>query len=187
MKKEIEHGAWLQKGGDTDNSIGKSTFFEKALKTLDEILQIPFYPFLLLIDLIDLLFPDKAKNIIILGTKRSGKSTLWKGLGGIQSVRANTRLEPIRSFVITRKDGSKVTISETYDIGGEEENVKDYSRIIKEEPFIYYLVNSNEVSDPTTMKQVRSNLVKIEKVLKEKGIEKFGFKYILTCFYDFVG
>ena len=155
-----------------------ASLFRKTLDVLETIIAIPFVPFLLLIGLF---LPNEANSIVILGTKRSGKSTLWKGLGGIETVKANTSIEPVKSFDIVRKDGSKVTVSETYDIGGEDELVANYGLIIKEDTFIYYLVDSNEVTVPSKMTRIRSDLVKIDKVVKEKGIEEdFGFKFILT-------
>lgn len=160
-----------------------ASLFRKTLDVLETIIAIPFVPFLLLIGLF---LPNEANSIVILGTKRSGKSTLWKGLGGIETVKANTSIEPVKSFDIVRKDGSKVTVSETYDIGGEDELVANYGLIIKEDTFIYYLVDSNEVTVPSKMTRIRSDLVKIDKVVKEKGIEEdFGFKFILTHFYDY--
>ena len=158
-------------------------FFKKTLDVLETIIAIPFVPLLLVIGLF---MADKANSIVILGTKRSGKSTLWKGLGGIEQVKANTAFEPVNSFVITRKDGSKVSVSETYDVGGEEYFVANYGTMIKEGSFIYYLVDSNEVTSPSKMTRIRSDLVKIDKVVKEKGIEdNFGFKFVLTHFLDY--
>lgn len=157
-------------------------FFKKALEFLTEVIAIPFIPFLLLIGL---LLPKKAKSIVILGTKRAGKTTLWEGLGGIETIRANTSVEPIQSFEITRSDGTKVTISETYDIGGEDDFVGEYGRIIKDGTFIYYLVDSNEIRSSATMARIRSDLVKFDKVAKEKSIKNLGFRFILTHYYDY--
>ncbi len=161
-----------------------SKFFKQALDVLETIIAVPFIPFLLLIGLF---LPDKASYIVILGPKRSGKSNLWKDLGGIEEVKANTGYEPIQSFEIKRSNGTTVKISETADIGGEDEFVGDYyDRLIKEDTFIYYLVDSNDVTVPSKMQRVRSDLLKIDKTVKEKGIkEKVGFKFILTHYYDY--
>lgn len=161
-----------------------TSFFKKALKVLGIIIEIPLFP---LAFLIGIFLPDKATDIIILGPKRSGKSTLWKGLGGIEKVIPSTQYEPINSFDITRPNGSVVKISASADIGGEDEYVGDYyGQLIKEGTFIYYLVDSNDVSIPSKMQRVRSDLVKIDQVVKEKDIkEKIGFKFILTNFYDY--
>ncbi len=149
------------------------------------ILSIPFLPLVLLIGLF---LPDDAKNIAILGPKRAGKSTLWLGLGGVKEYRPNTQgIEHISSFTITRADGTPVEISETYDIGGEDEFVSNYGMLLKEETFIYYLVDANKVSSPEYMARVRSDLVKIDKTVKQKQIpeDKIGFKFILTHYYDY--
>ncbi|MCR5325440.1 MAG: hypothetical protein K6E37_01670 [Bacteroidales bacterium] len=161
-----------------------ASFFRKALDVLETIITIPFFPILFLIGLF---LPDKANSIVILGTKYSGKTTLWKELGGIEEVRPNTNWEPVQSFEINRSNGTKVKISETADIGGEDWAVGDYyGRLIKEDTFIYYLVDSNDVSLSSKMQRVRSDLIKIDKIVKEKGIkERIGFKFILTHFYDY--
>lgn len=134
-----------------------------------------------------LLLPNKAKSIVIIGPKRSGKTTLWKMLGGKENILANTGVELIPSFEITRQDGTKVKIQETSDIGGEDEMVGDfYAKLIKEGTFIYYLVSSTDVLTPSTMKRVRSDLLKIDTIAKEKKIEEsIGLKFILTNFYDY--
>lgn len=162
-----------------------SSFFRNALDVLETIIAIPLIPIILLIDMF---LPDKANSIVLLGTKCSGKSTLWKELGGIEEVRANTNWEPVQSFEITRSNGTKVKISETADIGGEDFVVGDYyGRLIKEDTFIYYLVDSNDVSSSSKMQRVRSDLIKINKIINEKGIEEnIGFKFILTHFYDYM-
>lgn len=149
-----------------------------------DIISIPFWPLFLLIGL---LIPDKAKNIIILGTKEAGKTTLWLGLGGIKEYKPNTLVEPIQSFTITRADGTQVVISETKDIGGEDWNVPNYDELIKEETFIYYLVNSNKITFHDYMVRVRSDLLKINKTMKDKGIpeDTIGFKFLLTHYYDY--
>lgn len=159
-----------------------ANFFKKALEFIEEVLTIPFIPLLLLIGL---LLPNKAKSIVILGPKRSGKSTLWQGLGGVETVRVNTQMEPIQSFEITRSNGTKVKISETYDVGGEDYFVGEYGHLIKDGTFIYYLVDSNTICSSATMARVRSDLVKFDKVAKEKSIKNLGFKYILTHYYDY--
>lgn len=159
-------------------------FFGKVFEAL--LITISFPVVLILLFLFGLL-PDKANNVVIVGTKRSGKTTLWKDLGGIKTVKPNTSTDRIESFVVTRKNGTKVTVSETYDMGGENEYVASYGSIIdKDDTFIYYLVDSNEVKDPSKMTRIRSDLLKIDKIVKEKGFEKIGFKFILTHFYDYV-
>lgn len=158
-----------------------ANFFKKALEFIEEVFTIPFIPLLLLIGL---LLPNKAKSIVILGPKRSGKSTLWQGLGGVETV-INTQMEPIQSFEITRSNGTKVKISETYDIGGEDYLVGEYGRLIKDGTFIYYLVDSNTICSSATMARIRSDLVKFDKVAKEKSIKNLGFKFILTHYYDY--
>lgn len=148
------------------------------------IIGIPFAPLFLLIGLF---VPDKAKSIIILGTKEAGKTTLWLGLGGIKEYQPNTQVEPIQSFTITRADGTTVVISETYDIGGEDEFVPNYDKLIKEETFIYYLVNSNKITFHDYMTRIRSDLLRINKSVKDKGIpeDKIGIKFLLTHYYDY--
>ena len=149
------------------------------------VLIAPIAPFLLLISCF---LPDEAKNIAILGPKRAGKSTLWLGLGGVNEYIPNTPgIEPIKSFSITRADGTTVVISDSYDIGGEDEYVSNYGMLIDKGTFIYYLVDANKVSSPEYMTRVRSDLVRIDKTVKEKKIsdDELGFKFILTNYYDY--
>lgn len=152
-----------------------------------DISLVSLFPLFPIFFLIGLFFPDKAKNIIILGTKEAGKTTLWLGLGGIKEYLPNTHLEPIQSFTITRADGTTVVISETYDVGGEDEFVCNYDKLIKEETFIYYLVNANKITFHDYMTRVRSDLLKINKTAKDKNIpdDKIGVKFLLTHYYDY--
>ncbi|MBR5174801.1 MAG: hypothetical protein IKW89_02595 [Bacteroidales bacterium] len=146
------------------------------------------YPFgSLLYIIIGLLFPSKAKSIAIIGTKWAGKTTLWKGLGGIKEYKPNTQVEPIQSFTITRANGTTVVISHTYDIGGEDDYVCEYEKLIKEDTFIYYLVDANRITLHDYLVRVRSDLVKIDKIVKSKKIpeDKLGFKFIITHYYDY--
>lgn len=138
--------------------------------------------------------PRKAAKLAVLGPKDSGKSTLWKALGGITEAKPNTLYEPVPSFVMTRVDGTKVRITETHDIGGDDDGMAGlyslYENLIDEGTFIYYMVplieaESKKVSFPKIMTRVRSDLLKISKVVTEKQIKKFGLKFLLTHLYDF--
>jgi energy-coupling factor transporter ATP-binding protein EcfA2 len=142
------------------------------------IIGVPFWPLFLIISL----FVSDAKSIVILGHKNSGKSTLWEALGGIPEAKPNTPVDKIQSFEITRSDGSVVEVSETMDIGGEDEYVPLYESLIKEGSFIYYLVDANRLEEEDLIRRVRSDLTKINNVVKKKGISKdsIGIKFLLT-------
>lgn len=129
--------------------------------------------------------PSKTANLVILGTKGTGKTTLWKGLGGLSVVKSNTTIEPVRSFKFVRTNGTEVKVSSTYDIGGEVDFVAYYGDLIINDCFVYYLVDSTKVRDKDYMVRIRSDIRKLNKVLNDKGITKFGIKFLLTHFYKY--
>lgn len=155
----------------------------KWYEILAIIICVPFWPIVILLSL----FASDAKSIVILGHKNSGKSTLWEALGGIPEAKPNTSVDKIQSFEITRSDGSVVVISETMDIGGEDEYVPLYESLIKEGSFIYYLVDATRLEEEDLIRRVRSDLTKINNVVKNKGISKdsLGIKFLLTHYDNY--
>ena len=134
----------------------------------------------------NIFLPTKSAYIVILGTKRAGKSTLWKGLGGIKEVKANTGFgEPVGTFKFKRANGTTVRILDATDIGGEDDKVPMFGRLLKEGCYIYYLVDSNDVSSPSGMKRVRSDILRLSNDIKNKQIRNFGIKFLLTHFYEY--
>lgn len=143
------------------------------------------------------IFPN-VKKIAIVGMKGSGKSTLWKGLGGKgdKEVSANTSQETIHEFKYKKQDGTIVTIASTKDIGGENDYVCIYDELITEDCLIFYLADTNGIFDdpPVPSPQdtplvysgrVRSDLTKIDKCLNNKSEDKFRIEVLLTHFGSF--
>lgn len=162
-----------------------------AKKTFDNSIKwwdILFPPTLLLKLLKILLSPKKATSIAILGMKGSGKSTLWKGLGGVKDVKINTKYERIPSFTLVRDDGSTVVINETRDIGGEDSYVKYYSELITPNCFVYYVADATKIQEYQYYRRIRSDLRKIDDVLRKKSItpDQFGFKILLSHYDEFM-
>lgn len=147
-----------------------------------------FFPPSLLWKLLkNLLSPTKATSIAVLGMKGSGKSTLWKGLGGVKAVKNDTRVEKIPSFTLVREDGSSVVINETIDIGGEDSYVKYYDELVTPNCFVYYVADANRIQDYQYYRKIRSDLRKIDSVLQKKAItpEQFGFKILLSHYDEY--
>ena len=148
-----------------------------------------FFPPSLLLKLLRLLLsPTKATSIAVLGMKASGKSTLWKGLGGLKVVKKNgTLLDRIPSFTLVRDDGSSVVINETIDIGGEDSYVKYYDELITPNSFVYYLADATKIQEYHYYRRIRSDLRKIDSVLQKKSItpDQFGFKILLSHYDEF--
>ena len=143
-----------------------------------------FPPSLLLKLLRILLTPKKATSIAVLGMKSAGKTTLWKGLGGVKKVE-ETKMKTIPSFTMVRDDGSTVVINESIDIGGEPGYVKQYDQLIVPDCYIYYVADATKIQDYQYYRRIRSDLRKIDSVLQKKEItpNHIGFK-ILLSHYD---
>lgn len=124
---------------------------------------------------------DKTTNVIILGSKGSGKTTLWLQLQDKftdkESVK-NTDQEIIESFSIN-VDKKSVKVSSTKDFGGDDFWVEYYNEIINTDgTFIYFLVDLLRVEE--TKEEVRARLVKIVNVIREKGLKDCGCKILAT-------
>ena len=98
-----------------------------------------------------------TKSIVILGTKASGKTTLWNRLKGYKFSGEHkvTALDKVEKFII-EKEGKAVEIESTKDIGGDW--VSEYDGIIKKGTFILFLVNATDYIDKVDTKAVRSRI-----------------------------
>lgn len=147
-----------------------------------------FFPPSLLLKLLRLfLTPKKATSIAVLGMKGSGKSTLWKGLGGLKAVKIDTRIDKIPSFTLVRDDGSSVVINETIDIGGEDSYVRYYDELVTSNCFVYYVADATKIQEYQYYRKIRSDLRKIDSVLQKKAItpDQFGFKILLSHYDEY--
>ncbi len=154
-----------------------------------------------------LLPAKKAKNIVILGMKGAGKTTLWHGLGGIETVKMNTQVEEITPFIFKRENGRRVKVVREvgesdnkktrgkkkkieiggFDIGGEDSYVPRYDVLIVRDSFVYYIVDATKILEYQYRRRMRSDFRKIDSVVtddkKKIGEDHFGFK-ILLSHYD---
>jgi GTPase SAR1 family protein len=127
---------------------------------------------------------EDTKNVVILGPKASGKTTLWNQLRGLKTPNSheNTSKEEIKSFSIKTKTGIERKISTSYDIGGGDQWVADYDKLIKEnKTFILFLIDLTNAEGKKS--EVRARLLKIFKIIEDKKLEDCGIK-ILGTFHD---
>lgn len=125
---------------------------------------------------------SKTKHIIILGSKGSGKTTLWNLLQNkiTEKEPLPTDKEPIESFKIDVGE-KKVRISSTKDIGGGDDWVKDYDEIIKADgTFIFYLVDLVNLHERGKKEEIRARLRKISSIIKDKKLKDCGCNIIAT-------
>ena len=144
----------------------------------------------------------KASNIVILGMKEAGKTTLWHGLGGIETVNPNTRVQDIPSFIFHLENGRRVKVvmenkdkgklnrrsrvkkeKAGLDIGGEDSYVQLYDKVIVPDSFVYYIADATRILEYKYWRRMRSDFRKIDSVVNKIGANKFGFK-ILLSHYD---
>lgn len=123
-----------------------------------------------------------TKNIIILGSKGSGKTTLWNQLQNKipTSSPDPTDISNIESFRIAA-NGRKVKVPSTKDIGGGNDWVNSYENIIyKDGTYIYYLVDLLNLHEKQMALEIRARLTKISSIIKDKKLMDCGCKILLT-------
>jgi len=124
----------------------------------------------------------KTKHIIILGSKGSGKTTLWSQLQGkiLDLAPLPTDQNKIESFKI-KSNGRTVKVPATKDLGGSNDWVNSYESIInKDGTFIYYLVDLTNLQEKKMALEIRARLQKISNIIKEKKLKDCGLKLLLT-------
>lgn len=144
----------------------------------------PFSPYILILKKIlkvvkDLVRPPK--KIVILGCKESGKTELWSRLGAKLNVTSEKRTseQPVSKFTI-RKNEKTVTVSDTKDIGGGNDWVSVYDKLISEDTLIYYLINGHEFENGSDFKEVNSRIEKISRCINEN--KNCELKFLITHF-----
>ena len=126
---------------------------------------------------------EKTRRIVILGSKASGKTTLWNQLRNrnIGYDYVASQQAKVESFYVTYGDHS-VKVLATKDIGGDDLYVKYYEDLInKDGTFIYFLIDLSRLQE--TKQEVRSRFQVISKCIKDKKLKNCGFK-ILATHYD---
>lgn len=124
----------------------------------------------------------KTKRIIILGSKGSGKTTLWSHLQDkiLATPPEPTDIQNIESFKIAANNRI-VKVPSTMDIGGGNDWVNSYNRIInKDGTYIYYLIDLTNLHEKNMALEIRARLTKISSIIKDKKLKDCGCKILLT-------
>ena len=128
---------------------------------------------------------EKTKQIVIFGSKASGKTTLWNQLMDKEVVTEyrTTDQEKIESFNFFANNRF-VRVLATKDIGGGDMFVRYYNELISENgTFVYFLVDLTRLHE--TKQEIRSRLQVISKCIKDKKLLNCGFKIIATHFDEY--
>lgn len=128
---------------------------------------------------------EKTKQIVIFGSKASGKTTLWNQLMDKEVVTEyrTTDQEKIESFNFFANNRF-VRVLATKDIGGGDMFVRYYNELISENgTFVYFLVDLTRLNE--TKQEIRSRLQVISKCIKDKKLLNCGFKIIATHFDEY--
>lgn len=95
----------------------------------------------------------KTKRIAILGHTLSGKSTLWKGLQYLERQNDRnhkaTHYEEIKEFEMSvNKEGKKITIAESADIGGDYILLEEFiDKVVRDDTHIFYLIDATKLAE----------------------------------------
>src|SRR5574344_2467765 len=153
------------------------------LKKIVEVIFFPFWWWLLDKSPVEPTF--MTQNIVILGSKGSGKTTLWNQLRGriTDTKYTPTGYDNINCFII-RGPKNIVVVSSTKDLGGDDIwiNLDYYEKLINRDgTFIYFLVDLTRLEE--TKREVRARIKKISTIINDKKLKNCGIK-ILATFYD---
>lgn len=149
-----------------------------------------FYLIEILIEFIKLriaaFFARKAPlHVAILGSKGSGKTTLWNKLRNIacEEQKATDQTE-INSFKVCY-DGKTITVASTYDIGGDDVYVgQDYELVINNnDTLIYFLTDLMKLQE--SKDYIGACLKKISLLIKEKKLKRCRVKILATNLQSF--
>lgn len=128
---------------------------------------------------------EKTKQIVIFGSKASGKTTLWNQLMDKKVVTEyrTTDQEKIESFIVYANN-NYVKVLATKDFGGDDLYVRYYNELIsKNGTFVYFLVDLTRLQE--TKQEIRSRLQVISKCIEDKRLQDCGFKIIATHFDEY--
>lgn len=126
-----------------------------------------------------------TKKIVIMGTKGSGKTTLWMQLQGkpFKEDYGQTYSETVEEFIFATKSGRAVKVAKTKDYGGGNEFIPYFKELLEDGTFVILLVDLANLTDEAKG-QTLATLHLLSKTLnlKSKGA---GIKVIGTNFNKF--
>ncbi len=126
-----------------------------------------------------LLLFSKETKIAILGPQGSGKTELWYALQGkSRTSDGTTSNELIERFLLgENSNGYPICVERTQDIGGGNEFVSLYDKLVMPDTFVYFILDITKIGSTEYKKQPLSQFHKILSVI-EKNVrlkkEKLG-------------
>ena len=87
------------------------------------------------------LFKKEKNKLGILGMPGAGKTRFLCHLRGKHYSEKQTEKEQYEPFTYTKRDGKKIAIDKGEDIGGTDQYIDEYERIINESDVIFYFLN----------------------------------------------
>lgn len=130
---------------------------------------------------------NECVNIAIFGSKGAGKTTLWSKLQGVfedKEYHPTLGTEDVNQFTI-EYNGKRKVISKSKDFGGDDNLVKYYGEIIKENTFVYYLIDLTKL--PEFKQQTRARLKYLSEVIEQKRLkDKVGLRLVATHYKEYL-
>lgn len=151
--------------------------YDKSPMAVKVLLPVPLSLPLLMSDYI----LGTTRNVLILGQKGAGKTTMWNYLRGISGEPQVTQYEHIKAFVFARKkSGMPLRIASTVDIGGQATFVSNYDHLIESDSHIFFFCRIDSIRSEVEMRDIRARLDKIRRVVEAKGVRTIGLTLVLT-------
>ena len=130
---------------------------------------------------------NECVSIAIFGSKGAGKTTLWSKLQGVfedKEYHPTLGTEDVNQFTI-EYNGKRKVITKSKDFGGGDDVVRYYGDIIKEDTFVYYLI------DLTTLekfrRETRARLQYLSQVVKQKQLkDKVRLRLVATHYREYL-
>lgn len=124
-----------------------------------------------------------TKNIVIMGARGAGKTTLWHQLRGdkLESTYASTTAESIKTFSFKTKSGKPIKIVNGVDYGGSDDYVKAYLDLLSDNTFVFYLIDLTDLTEQAG-RELRARLEAIVRTFQNNKTKGQGIKLLATNF-----
>lgn len=124
-----------------------------------------------------------TKNIVIMGARGAGKTTLWHQLRGdkLESTYASTTAESIKTFSFKTKSGKPIKIVNGVDYGGSDDYVKAYLDLLSDNTFVFYLIDLTDLTEQAG-RELRARLEAIVRTFQNNKMKGQGIKLLATNF-----